>query len=408
MVDQLLLILGPLMYNVGIFWDKTSGVCDLMRVAVLQENLAKALSIAGRAVENRPIQPVLSNILLRADDARLQVAAINMGLGLSISTWIGAKVETEGDITLPARTLTDLVNNLANERVDLTLDANTQTMNIRCGTTVSNIKGISAEEFPILPEGGGGDVAIPGKVLRDMINQTVFAAAKEDNRPILTGVYTLFEGNTLTMAAADGYRLAVRTAEIERNFAEPLELVIPARALAEVARIISDDDSEVLFSLPDDRNMVMFNIGNTDVSTNLLEGKFPDFAAIIPKNYSTATVMYTTDLLRACKRAEIFARDSSDSAKLFVQPASGPGEPGAVRIVGQSAERGDNEGLLDASVEGEGVDISFNIKYLIEVLNVIPDERVVFESSGATNPGVIRPENRDDFIHVIMPMSTGR
>jgi len=153
---------------------------------------------------------------------------------------------------------------------------------------------------------------------------------------------------------------------------------------------------------------VLFHMKHTDIATQLLEGKFPDVSAIIPRSYITSSVMYTSDLLAACKRAEIFARDSAYSAKLLVKPASGPGEPGAVTIVGMSAERGDNEGMLDASVEGEQMQISFNIRYLIEVLNVIGDERVVFESNGAANPGVIRPENRDDFVYVAMPMSINR
>jgi DNA polymerase-3 subunit beta len=377
-----------------------------MRVSVLQENLAKGLSFVSRAVENRPTLPVLGNILLATEDARLRLSATN--LEMSITTWIGAKVDQEGAITLPAKTLADLVNNLSPERVDLSLDTTTLTMNVKCGTTVSNIKGIDAGEFPLIPQGGNADVAVPGKLLREMINQSAFAAAKEDNRPILTGVYTQFDGNVMTMAAADGYRLAVRTTEIERRFDKSVDMVIPARSLGEVARIIGDDDSEVLITLPGERDIVMFHMKNTDVASQLLDGKFPDFSAIIPRNYSTSTVMYTSDLLQACKRAEIFARDSAFSAKLFVKPAAGPGEPGAVTIVGQSAERGDNQGNLDASVEGEQLQISFNIRYLIDVLNVIPDERVVFESNGAAQPGVIRPEGKDDFVAVIMPMSATR
>jgi DNA polymerase-3 subunit beta len=378
-----------------------------MRVSVLQENLAKGLSFVGRAVENRPTLPVLGNILLATEDARLRLSATN--LEMSITTWIGAKVDVEGAITLPAKTLADLVNNLSPERVDLSLDTTTLTMNLKCGATVSNIKGIDAGEFPLIPQGGDADVAVPGKLLKEMINQSAFAAAKEDNRPILTGVFTQFDGNVLTMAAADGYRLAVRTTEIERHFDKPVDMVIPARSLAEVARIISDDDSEVLITLPGERDIVMFHMKNTEVASQLLDGKFPDFSAIIPRSYSTSTVMYTSDLLQACKRAEIFARDSAFSAKLFVKPSAAAGQPGAVTIVGQSAERGDNQGeLTPAAVEGEQLQISFNIRYLIDVLNVIPDERVVFESNGAAQPGVIRPEGKDDFVAVIMPMSATR
>lgn len=377
-----------------------------MEVSILQENLAKGLSIVGKAVESRPTLPVLGNISLETEDARLRLAATN--LEMSIICWIGAKVNQPGSITLPAKTFADLVNNLSPERVDLVLNAATQTVNVRCGATNSNIKGIDASEFPLIPQGGLGDVTIPGKVLKEMINQTVFAAAKEDNRPILTGIYTQFDGNVLTMAAADGYRLAVRTAEVEKTFTTPVEMVIPARSLAEVARIISDDDDEVAITLPGERDIVMFHLKNVEISSQLLDGKFPDFGAIIPRKYITSSVMYTQDLLRACQRAEIFARDSANSARIYVKPAKSPGEPGELTVVGRSAERGDNEGMVDASVEGEPLDVSFNIKYLIEVLRVINEERVILESNGAANPGVLRPENRDDFIHVIMPMSVTR
>jgi len=379
-----------------------------MRISVLQENLAKGLSIVNRAVENRPTMPVLGNILLETEDARLKLAAVNMSLGMGITCWIGAKVEQGGSITLPAKTFTDLVNNLSPERVDLQLDTGTQTINLRCGGTNSNIKGIDADEFPPTLTGEGGDVMVPGKALKDMINQTAFAAATEDNRPILTGIYTRLEGDVMTMAAADGYRLSVRTVQLEQSFDPAVEMVIPAKALQEVGRIISDEDSEVLITLPTERDTIMFHLKNVDVSAQLLDGRFPDFSAIIPKNYSTSTKLYTSDLLRACKRAEIFARDNAYSGRIHVKPPKSPGEPGELMVMSHSNERGDNEGIVDASVEGEPLDISFNIKYLIDVLNVINEERIVLQSSGSANPGVIRLEDRDDFIHVIMPMSVPR
>lgn len=376
-----------------------------MRVSVRQENLARGLSIVSRAVENRPTLPVLANILMATEDARLKLAAMDMGLGMSITCWIGAKVDEPGAITLPKGTLADLVNNLSPERVDLTLDTTTLTMNVRCGTTVSNIRGIDANEFPLIPDAGEPDIFLPGRVFKEMINQTVFAAARDDSRPILTGINTQFDGNSMSMVASDGYRLAIRTTVLEQHFSQPMNIVIPSRALAEVGRIIGEEDEEVGISLPGERDIVLFHLKNTLVSSQLLEGRFPDVSAIIPRSYSTATVVYTSDLLRACKRAEIFARDSAGSAQLMVKPPKSPGEPGEVVVAGRSSERGDNTGMVDASVEGEPLDISFNIRYLIDVLNVIPDERVVIQSDGATRPGVIRPENRDDFICVVMPMS---
>lgn len=378
-----------------------------MRVSVLQENLAKGLGVVSRAVESRPTLPVLGHVLLATEDSRLRLAAMDMGLGMSITCWIGARVDQPGAITLPARTFVDLVNNLSSDRVDLTLDRSTLTVNVRCGATISNIKGIDASEFPMIPEGGPADVVVAGDVLKEMIHHTVFAAAKEDNRPILTGVYTEINGNVLTMAAADGYRLAVRTAQLEQNFDKPFSMVVPARALAELGRIISEDDDLVSITLPSERAVTLFQLKNVLVSAQVLEGRYPDFAAIIPRTYTTETVLYTKELLRACKRAEIFARDSAGSAQIIVKPPRAAGEPGEVVLVGRSNERGDNTGMLDATVEGEPLDISFNIRYLIDVLNVISDDddKVVFQSNGPSAPGVIRPLGRDDFVHVIMPMS---
>lgn len=379
-----------------------------MQVSVRQENLARGLGIVGRAVESRPTLPVLGNVLLRTGDegdARLRLAAMDMSHGLGITCWIGAQVGETGAITLPRNTFTDLVNNLSPERVDLNLDEATRSVTVRCGANTSTVRGIDAEEFPLLPAGEGSDVALPAGMLRSMINQTVFATAREDNRPVLTGVFTEFKGNTLTMAAADGYRLAVRTGPLEQEFEEPRSMVIPGRALTEVARIISDDDEEVRIRFPDEREIVLFHFNQALVSSQLLEDRFPDFSAVIPKEFSTSTVVYTGELLRACKRAAIFSRDASGSARILVRPADNPNDPGEVVIAGKSNERGDNTDMVDAAVEGGELDISLNVDYLIDVLNVISDERVVLESSGPPGPGVLRPEKRDDFIHVIMPMA---
>lgn len=373
-----------------------------MIVSVLQENLARSLSIVTKAVDSNPPLPVLANVLLETEDSRLKISATN--LELSISVWIGAKVEQTGSITLPARTFSELVGSLSPERVDMRLDAATHTVHLRCGVQTSNIRGIDADEFPPINHNESADLQVQGESLREMINQTAFAAAREQNRPILTGVYLQLEGPTMTMAAADGYRLAVRTAEIGASFDERQDMVVPARAMSEVARIV-EDDQEVGLALPAQRNSVTFFAPNVVISSQLLEGRFPDFASIIPRSFVTSTVMYTNDLLAVCQRAEIFARDNANSANLRVKPALNPGEPAEVLIVGKSAERGDSEGMLDATAEGEPLDISFNIRYLIDVLRVINEERVVFQSNGPENPGVLKPENRDDFTHVIMPMS---
>lgn len=380
-----------------------------MRVSVLQENLQRGLGIVSRAIHSRPTLPILANVMLATDDERLQLSATNLELG--ITCWIGAQVSAPGAITLPARTLQELVNTLPPERVDIDLDQRTLTCHLACGLKVANIKGMDAGEFPVVPRfDAQRAIAVNAPAFREMIDQVVFAAAREDNRPILTGVLMRFEDDIVTLAAADGYRLAVRTAQLMVSVGSPAPepVIVPARTLQELARIISDVDDEVLIALPDGRGQVMFRLKNAEVVSQVIEGKFPDYEAIIPRSYDTMVLCYTDDLLAACKSSEVFAKDSANTARVMVAPSGVPGVPGRVTVAGQSQEKGDAQAPVDASIEGNAVEISFNIRYLIDVLNVIREDQVVLETSGPTAPGVVRPAGRDDFIHVIMPMSTGR
>ncbi|NLX08406.1 MAG: DNA polymerase III subunit beta [Chloroflexi bacterium] len=378
-----------------------------MRVSVLQENLYKALSVVSRAIQSRPTLPILANVLLSTEDARLQLAATNLELG--ISYWIGAKVEEGGSITVPARTLYELVSTLPPERIDLDLDPRTLTLHLSCGGKTANIKGMDANEYPLLPQfDAERAIGVPGPVFKEMIEQVVFSAAKEDNRPVLAGVLARFEGDVLTLAAADGYRLSVRTTELEFTVGdqEPEPMIIPARTLNELSRIISDQDEEVLISLPDGRGQVMFSLTSALVVSQLIEGKFPDYEAIIPRQSQTIVRVRTNDLLAACRSSEVFAKDSSNTARILIEPSGSHNTPGQVTVAGRSQEKGDARAPVEADIEGNSVEVSFNIRYLIDVLNVIREDQVMLETSGPTAPGVVRPADRDDFIHVIMPMST--
>ena len=380
-----------------------------MRVSVLQENLYKGLSIVGRAVPSRASLPILSNVLIATEDARVRLAATNLQLGITV--WIGAKVEDDGSVTLPARTFQDLVATLPPERVDMDLDTRTLTLHLHCAGKSANIKGMDAAEFPQMPEfEPERAISVRADVFKEMIEQVVFAAAKDESRPVLAGVLLRFDGDVFTMAAADGYRLSVRTTELEFSVGDraPDPVIVPARTLQELGRIISDDDEEVLIALPGGRGQVMFSLDNVLVVSQLIEGKFPDYEAIIPRTYQTSVMAYTSELLAACRSSEVFAKDSANTARVLIEPASSPNEPGQVIVAGQSQEKGDAQAPLEATIEGTAIEIAFNIRYLIEVLNVIREDRVVLETSGPTAPGVVRPAGRDDFIHVIMPMSTAR
>lgn len=376
-----------------------------MKFSCLQDNLAKGLSLVSRAVAARSTLPVLGNILLATDNGRLKLAATN--LELSLTCWIGAKIEDEGAITLPAKTLVDLVNTLPPDTVTMGLSARTQAVNLQCGRIKASIKGIEAQEFPALPQ-ADMDRAIPLNVddLREMIGAVIFAAATDEARPILTGVLAKIEGTRVVLAASDGFRVAERTAHLSEPAPEPVTAIIPARALAELARVIHADEP-VYMDLPPGRGQVIFHHGNVELVSQLIEGAFPAYQNIIPKGYKTRTVLATDEFRKACKSSDIIAREAAHTTRLKIKP----GEeltPGHVTISATAAETGDNVADLDATIEGEPVEIAFNVKYIVDVLNVITTPNVALETSTATSPGVIRPVGRDDYVYVVMPMHLGK
>ncbi|MEA3336965.1 MAG: DNA polymerase III subunit beta [Chloroflexota bacterium] len=390
-----------------------------MQVSCLQENLARGLSMVGRAVVPRSSWPILGNILIATDDGRLRLAATDREIG--ITCWIGAKVEDEGTITVPARLLSDFVNQLPPELIDMNLSVRTLTLNLKCARFDTNVKGIDASEFPILltasddsGEGIGNQgfhiTSIPVSTMGQMINQVAFAAAKDESRPSLTGVNARFDGERLTMAATDGFRLAIRSTILENPPAEPIEMVIPARALTELQRVIgllpaSEDEQMVDIYLADTHNQVLFHLPDVDMVSSLIELSFPKYEAIIPKTFATRTVVDTGSLLKALRVANIFARDSLHIVRFQVAPGVN-GQPGTLTLTATSAESGDNVAELDALVEGGESEIAFNARYMIEVLNAIEEPEIALETTRASAPGVIRPVGvgPEEFTCVVMPM----
>ena len=377
-----------------------------MKVSCLQENLAKGLSIVGRAVSTRSTLPVLGNVLLATDNGRLKLSATN--LEIVITCWIGAKVEEEGSITVPSRTLNDLVSTLPQDRVDLLLNEQTQTLHVSCLRTEANIKGIDAQEFPLVPEPDRDNrIRVETDVFKQMISQVAFSAATDDTRPILTGVSATFEESQLLMAATDGFRLSVRSAHIPGYVEATQAIIIPANALKELSRIMPDEADAIYISLPTGRNQIIFDMENIVLVSQLIDGNFPDYSPIIPKRMTTRTVLSTADFRKACKTAEIFARESSHTARVRIEPGDEI-TPGHAVVAATSSETGDNVAQIDANVDGEPIEIAFNVKYMTDVLNVIDTPQVAIETTNPMEPGVLKPVGDNDFIHIIMPMHFGR
>jgi DNA polymerase-3 subunit beta len=377
-----------------------------MKVTVLQENLARGLSIVSRAVSPRSTLPVLSNILIASDEGRLRLSATNLELG--ITCWIAARIDEEGSTTVPARTFNDLVNTLPGDQVQLTLDVKTQNLHVKGGTSNNDIKCIDAQEFPPLPVPEmEGAIQLNVADFKEMIQQVAFAASTDEARPVLMGVLLHVEKDKLTMAAADGFRLSVRKAVLSNPVPQTLNLIIPARALNELARVAGDTEEPIYMVSPKNRGQVLFRVKDVEVVSQLIDGTFPDYQQIIPRNYKSRTLVSTASLLKACKQAEIFAREGSNVARFDIKQSNGEMQPSEVEISATSEETGKNETIVEATVDGGSVLIAFNVKFLREALEVIRTPNVALETSAANAPGVVKPVGDDNFLHVIMPMHLG-
>jgi DNA polymerase-3 subunit beta len=249
-------------------------------------------------------------------------------------------------------------------------------------------------------------LCLPPDVLRQAIDQVAFAAASDDSRPVLTGVLVRLRGEKAVLAAADGFRLATRTLALPEGaaFAEGQEFIVPARALSELARIVSDAQSEVAITVTPDGGQVLFHTDTVDLVSRLIDGNFPDFERIIPQEYTTRTVLDTQELIKAVKLSSFFALASQSIVKVIVEPGGELG-PGKLTISANAAEVGDNTGELDGMVHGEGGQIAMNVKFLNEALSAMKAPQIALEMQTAQNPGVFKPVGQDDYVHIIMPMT---
>ena len=369
-----------------------------MKLSVMQENLARGLSVVSRAVSSRSTLPVLANVLLKTEDAGLKLTATNLEIG--ITYWVPGKIETDGATTVPAKLLTDLVNSLpSGDRVDLELGAG-ESLHIRCGRFETHIKGIDADEFPAIQTAGERPTTrVSQKVLRRALAEIVFAAASDEARPILTGVLARFEGDRLTLAAADNYRIAVRTIDV-LDPVEAAQVVIPAKALHELERLLSDTDDPVELVLAQARNQVLFHLDGVDLVSRLIDGQFPNYQQVLPASHATRAELDREELLRAVRPAALIASSSANIVKLTV------GGEGSGVTVTAAAEVGDYTGDVEATVEGDGTTIAFNARYLADVLGNVTADRFSLELNGPLSPGVFRPVGDPAYIHVVMPVRT--
>lgn len=379
-----------------------------MKVSLQQEQLSRGLSIVGRGVASsaRSTLPITSNILLATDEGRLRLSATDLEIG--INHWLPAMIEEEGATTVPARLFAELINSLPGGMVHLSQTDEAHTTAVSCARVKANVRGMDADEFPLIPTvSEQPSAAVPADLLRSMISAVVFAAATDDARPIFTGVLATFAGDTLTFAAADGFRLSLRSATLTEPAAGDFSVIIPARTLAELGRILPDGEERVEVTVTPNRSQVLFHSGSLDLISRLIEGQYVNYKQIIPQKYAARAVISTAEWSKATRIASFFARDSNNIVRISLDPGEGEAA-GSLTVAANAADVGDNINQIDAVIEGEPLTIAFNAKYIAEVLGVIGSSQVALELNGAAQPGVVKPLDGTDFLHVMMPMSLPR
>ncbi len=370
-----------------------------MKASVTQENLNKALGLVGRIVSSRSSLPVLGNILLSTDKNRLKLAATNLEVG--INYWVGGKIEQEGAITVPARLVSEFVASLPSGTIEL--DANESGVTVKTNHYQSHINGISADEFPLIPQIKNKPVlTLSAEQFRDALQQVVVAASADESRPVLAGVYMFVEDKNLFLVATDSYRLAERTLALKENPAEKLEVIVPARTMQELARILAEAESELSIYVAD--NQIMFEVDSVELTSRLIDGQFPNYRQIIPAKTETAIEIDTAEFSRITKVASLFARENAGGVKLEIK------QGGQVSIVSAASQLGDNVSTADCVTIGPDGEISLNTRYLADALAVIKTPQVEFATSGKLSACMLRPIDdkgkTTNYLHIIMPLRT--
>ncbi|MFN8676527.1 MAG: DNA polymerase III subunit beta [Thermomicrobiales bacterium] len=378
-----------------------------MDVSAPQDLLQRSLSQVSRAVATKTTYPVLSNVLIEAEGDSLKLAATNQEIG--ISTSIPAQVTEQGRMTVDARLLSEFVNTLPAEPVRLSNDQGRLVLKVQGLGADAEINGIDADEFPLMPqpEAGGYTATVDPQILREMIGLVEFAAASDDSRPVLAGVLIRFDDDRLTMASADGFRLAVREGQLAAPVTERLDIIVPARAMRELSRILGDRTEPVELTVTPNRGQLVVSTGDTTFSSRLIDGTFPDFRQIIPREFATEIELSREEFLTAVRRAGFFARDNNDVVRIGAKVSADELAPGQVQVSATAAERGSSQSEMSAAVNGPEGQIAFNSRYLLDVLSVLRTGRVVLGMNGSNQAGVLRPLESTDYTYVIMPMVIG-
>ncbi len=371
-----------------------------MQFSCNQDTFSKYLNIVSRIVNSKPGLPILNNVLVSASKSKVKLIATDLEIG--INTWIGAEVQGEGTVTIPAKHLAEYINSIPSEKVDVVLKNNVLSV-----STVNNnadFHTMPSDDFPnvVTVDGESSLLEMKATELVKAINRVAFAAASDDVKPVLTGIRIEIDKSTISFVAADGLRLSKQTLKIKQGVDEPVNLLVPVKAMQELSHVVNemseDKDDMVSIFLIEDRNQIVFRFKDIDLVSRLIDGQYPEYRAIIPTGYKTKSVVSKSDMSNSLKVTNIIARSVlGNKVILDVKDNS-------ITLSASQNDVGSNTSVFSANIEGEDLKIAFSARFLNDMLNNIGGDTIVFEATEPVKPGVFKIEGDDDFIHLIMPM----
>jgi len=372
-----------------------------MKFSCNQDTFSKYLNILSRVVSSKPGLPILNNVFLETEKGKLKMKTTD--LELSITTWIGADVKDDGKITLPAKQLSEFVNSIPEEVVNVEVEK--QNFNISTSNNSASFNTMPSDDFPNIPSVDKKQdpfLQINSADLVMAINRVAFAAATDDIKPVLTGVKVEIEEDDVSFIATDGLRLSkqvIKTAKTDKT----KSFLVPVRAFTELSHIINEMGGEVdmiSIYLIEDKNQVMFRVGDVDLISRLIDGEFPEYKQIIPTGYKTKCEIEREEFLNSLKVVNIIARSVLGNKMILdIDP-----KENQIALSATQADLGKNESTFECKVEGEELKIAFSSKLLTDILNHVDSEDILFECSEAVRPGVFKIKEDDNFIHLVMPM----
>ena len=370
-----------------------------MKLSCSQKGLSQGLAVVGHAASTKAVLPITSHILLVADESRLRLTATN--LETTIVHWIDAEIEEPGTVTVPARLFAEFVKHLPNAHI-VFATPKPLTLGLHCINFKATMNGLDPEDFPPVPAVEESPTAqVNPETLRQAIGQVAFAAASDETRPVLAGVYTKFDGDQMTLAAANGFRLAVRQLPLEKAVDEMIEAIVPAKTYFELGRLLSEQEGPVDITVT--KGQILFQLRDTILMSQLIQGPFPDVQKLIPETFASTVLVDAEEFRGVTRAAAIFARESNQLIRVQVEPGA-DSVPGRVSVLARDDEIGDNQGDIEAVVSGDAAKIAFNSKYLTDVLNVISTGQLCLQTNSPSSPGVFRQAGDESYVHVIMPV----